>query len=261
MPSSSPVTVQKQWTLIKSGPFYGRMTNINNGVMFATIATSLPASTTIGVPVGPSMPVMLGPGENLYTRVFEYPSDVQMDEEMILIASPPLSLVTDSGGLYQRLRVDVDQTSFFQGKQYRSFRELNLAAGATRIIKNVVAVNTVLYDLSLTLDSGSIRLSVVSGGTEGGSFSEVMPIIRKNTMTDAPNVPSQNVCTTGGTLTGGTVIDISRVVSPGATAQQISVGSKAFDQRGVMPGTYYWKLENIGTAAATGVISFFWEER
>lgn len=255
------VAVASTWTLIQTGPYSGRLSDINSRGMYVVAAPSLPAESVTGVYIGLSMPFSLPPGINLYARTYSGSAIARVDTELVMVASPPLQLLTDSGGSKQRIRVDSDQTSFWQGKQYRSFRELNLAAGATRIIKNVVAVNTVLYDLSLTLDSGSIRLSIVSGGTEGGDFSEVMPIIRKNTMTDAPNVASQNVSTTGGTLTGGTVIDVSRVVSPGATAQQVSVGSKPFDQRGVAPGTYYWKLENFGTGAATGVISFFWEER
>lgn len=257
----SSVSVTSAWTLVQAGPYSGRLTDINSRGMYVVASASMPAESTPGVYVGMAMPFSIPPGVNLYAKTYSGSATVRVDAELIMVASPPLGLLTDRGGASQRLRVDVDQTSFWQGKQYRSFMELNLAAGATRIIKNVVTVNTILYDLSLTLDSGSIRMSIVSGGTEGGTFSEVMPIIRKNTMTDAPNVASQNVSTTGGTLTGGTVIDISRVVSPGATAQQISVGSKPFDQRGVAPGTYYWKLENIGTGAATGVISFFWEER
>ncbi|MNG29439.1 hypothetical protein D3C84_1148650 [compost metagenome] len=61
-------------------------------------------------------------------------------------------------------------------------------------------------------------------------------------------------------MSGGTVIDIVRIVAANATAQQTSVGSKAFDQRGVGAGTYYWRLENISNATATGTFSGFWAE-
>lgn len=165
------------------------------------------------------------------------------------------------GGPYARLRVDPDQTSFWEGLQYRTFREISIASGTTAVFKVVVPVDTVLYDVSLTLDAGAIRLRTVSGGTEGGTFSTPLPILRKNTMTDAPNIPAQNAITTGGTHTDGTDIDVIRLVVAGATAQQSSIGSKAYDQRGVGPGTYYWKLENISNSTATGVFSAFWEER
>lgn len=179
------------------------------------------------------------------------------------VVRPTADLLTDGGyGDAARLRVDPDQTSFWQGLQYRTFREINIPNGATLVLRVNAAVNTVLYDVSLTLDAGAVRLRTMTGGTEGGAFSEALPIIRKNTMTDCPLIPAQNAITAGGTHAGGTDIDIIRLVAANATAQQSSVGSKAFDQRGVGPGVYYWVLTNIApSGAATGVFSSFWEER
>jgi hypothetical protein len=174
----------------------------------------------------------------------------------------PSVLYTDGGfGPYSRLRVDVDQTSFWQGLQYRSFREINIPSGTTEVIKVVVPVNTVLFDVSLTLDASSVRLRTLSGGTAGGTFGTILPVLRKSTMTDTPVILAQNSLSSGGTHSGGSDIDVIRLVVAGATAQQSSVGSKPYDQRGVGPGTYYWRLENIGNAAATGVFSCWWEER
>lgn len=174
----------------------------------------------------------------------------------------PSKLYTDGGfGAAARMRVDQDQTSFWQGLQYRSFREVNIPSGATEVIKVVAPVNTVLFDVSLTLDASAVRLRTVSGGTAGGTFGVTLPVLRKNNMTDCPVIPAQNSLFSGGTHSGGVDIDVIRLVVAGATAQQTSVGSKAYDQRGVSPGTYYWRLENIGNSAATGVFSCWWEER
>lgn len=263
MPSATPVIAGVQWTLVQQGPFSGRLTNLRGGVVFARVATSTPADDAGAVQVVASIDVFLAPGENLYARSYSNPVPVQVDPELVMVAHPPLVLMTNRGGDYARLRVDPDQTSFWEGKQYRTFYELNVPAGQSRVFKAVVGVNTVLFDVSLVLDSGSVRLRTVAGGTEGGSFSEALPIIRKNTMTDCPVVSSSNVLTTGGTLNLSGAIDIDRIrlVAANATAQQSSVGSKNFDQRGVAPGTYYWNLENFGSGAATGVFSGFWEER
>ena len=46
-----------------------------------------------------------------------------------------------------------------------------------------------------------------------------------------------------------------RVVAANATAQQSSVGTKQFDQRGVGVATYYWRIENFGSGTATGTFS------
>ena len=180
------------------------------------------------------------------------------------IAHPPFDLLTDGGsGPSRRLRVDVGETDFFAGRQARTFREFNIAAGTTLVLKIVVPVNTILHQQSVELDSGSIRITNASGGTEGGTFSETLPVILKNNMTDrpAPFYVAQNVFTAGGTHTGGFVFDIHRVVSATATAQQSTVGNIVGDERGVAPGTYYVRYENFGSAAATGTLAFLWSER
>lgn len=262
MPSLAPVTITSAWAAVQSGPFTGRISNLSGAQLYVRVATELPTSLDGSVPLTVGMSVQLAPGETLYARAYDRDGLIQVDPELVTVASPPLDMLTDNGGNYMRLRVDPDQTSFWQGTQYRTFREINIANAATEVLKIVVPVNTVLYDVSLTLDAGAIRLRTVSGGTEGGTFSTALPILRKNTMTDAPVIPAQNIITTGGTHTGGTDIDVIRLVVANATAQQTSVGSKAFDQRGVGPGTYYWKLQNIAASgAATGVFSSFWEER
>lgn len=261
MPSLAPITVTAAWVAVQSGPFTGRISNLSGAQLYVRVATSLPTSLDGAVPLAVGMSVQLAPGEVLYARAYERDGLIQVDPELVTVASPPLGMLTDNGGDYMRLRVDPDQTSFWQGTQYRTFREISIAQGTTAVFKVVVPVDTVLYDVSLTLDAGAIRLRTVAGGNEGGTFGTPLPILRKNTMTDAPNIPAQNAIATGGTHTGGTDIDIIRLVVAGATAQQSSVGSKAYDQRGVGPGSYYWKLENISNSTATGVFSAFWEER
>ena len=65
----------------------------------------------------------------------------------------------------------------------------------------------------------------------------------------------------GGTVTGGTVVEVVRVVAANSTAQQSTVGGSVADERGLPAGTYHLKLENISNGAAKGVYSLFWEER
>ena len=261
MPSLAPITVTTAWIAVQAGPFTGRISNLSGVQLYVRVATALPTGLEGSVPLTSGMSVQLAAGETLYARAYSSAGTIQVDPELIMVASPPLVLMTDQGGDYARLRVDLDQTSFWQGRQYRTFRELNIPTGATSVFKVVVPVNTVLFDVSLTLDAGAIRMRTVLGGTEAGTFGTPLPIIRENAMTDAPNIPAQNVVTTGGTHTGGTEIDVIRLVAAGATAQQTSVGSKAYDQRGIGPGSYYWKFENISNAAATGAFTSFWEER
>lgn len=181
----------------------------------------------------------------------------------------PHDLYTSSNEKYRRFRVDVAQTGFFEGREFRSFKELSITAGATLVFRITVPVNTILQNVRLALDAGSVKLRTVSGGTPTGPFSESLPIIPKNTMTGgvhpAPPTPlytAQNTIESGATgLTGGVDIDILRLVVANASGQSSSVGATVDDSRGVGPGTYYWVFNNFGTGTATGVFSTFWEER
>lgn len=181
-----------------------------------------------------------------------------------VIAHPPFDLMTDGGdGPNRRLRVDVGQTSFFGGREFRTFREFNIAAGQTLVVKVVVPINAILFEQSMELDSGSLRITNATGGTPGGSFSETLPVIGKNNMTERPTplYTSQIVFTAGGTHTGGFIFDIHRAVAASATAQQSTVGRTVGDERGIGAATYYVRYENIGSGAATGTFWFIWEER
>lgn len=189
--------------------------------------------------------------------------------------SPPLNggvsndMLTSSMATYRRLRVDVGQTGFFEGREFRTFKELNISAGATLVMRVIVPVNTILQNVRISLDDGSLKLRTVAGGTPAGSFAEALPIIPKNTMTGglfpAPPLPlyvAQNSISSGATgLSGGIDIDVLRIVVANASGQASSVGSAVDDSRGVGPGTYYWVFTNFGSGAATGVFSSFWEER
>lgn len=181
-----------------------------------------------------------------------------------VIAHPPFDLLTDHGtGPNRRLRVDIGQTGFFAGKEFRTFREFSIAAGQTLVLKITVPINAILESQGIELDSGSIRITNATAGTPGGSFSETLPVIGKNNMSERP-LPlytSQIGFTAGGTHTGGFIFDIHRVVAATATAQQSTVGNVVGDERGVAAGTYYVRYENIGSGTATGTFWFIWEER
>lgn len=175
----------------------------------------------------------------------------------------PHDFYTSTKELYRRVKVDPGQTSFHDGREFRTFYEFSIAAGASVYIQANVNVDTILYDVSCIVDAGSIRVRTYAGSTGTGTYSTPLPILPKNTMSirSTPIYPAQNTLFTGGTgVTGGTVIDTVRVVAANATAQQTSVGSKAFDQRGVGAATYYWRLENFSSGTATGVFSGWWAE-
>ncbi len=164
---------------------------------------------------------------------------------------------------YRRLAVDVAQTGFFEGREFRSFIELNIAAGQTQVLKFIAPVDFILFEQSLVLDSGSIRFSASASGTPSGTFDTLLPIIGKNRMANRaqPYYEPQISIATGGQHTGGTELEVVRLVAAGSTAQESSVGGIQSTERGLPAGTFYLRFQNFGNGAATGVYSLFWEER
>lgn len=183
------------------------------------------------------------------------------DATEMVVAYPPVKLLTDGDGPYARLRVDVAQTGFFAGREFRTFRRLSIPAAGSLVVRAVVPVDVILFSLALEMTDGWVDIETVVGGTPSGVWAETLPIFRRNNMAVAPVVVPQVVLTAGGTHTGGTILDAMAARSSGATAQASSVGNGITDERGIAPGTYYFRLTNPGSGTATGVWRAWWEER
>lgn len=172
----------------------------------------------------------------------------------------PHYLYTSEKERYRRLRVDVAQTGFFEGREFRTFYEFNVPAGTSQYIRVIAATDVIVHSLSLSVDEGSLRLSTIAGATTSGTYSTPLPVIPKNNMAERPTpvFSSSTELSTGGSLTGGTVIDVVRAVN---AKKDSSIGLDAGSERGIAAGTYFFKLENFGLTVSTGVLSAWWEER
>ena len=176
-------------------------------------------------------------------------------------AYPPKVLMTDGDGSYARLRVDVGQTGFFAGREFRVLREINILSGATEVLKIVSPINTILYAFGVDLTLSQLRVELVAGGTESGAFNGVITPLKTNQMTTASSYASQVTFATGGSHTGGTVIDAFDIVSGSnvnkATVQQVDESQPL----GFGAGTYYIRMHNTDGATANGFLKLRYEER
>lgn len=125
-------------------------------------------------------------------------------------------------------------------------------------------VNVILFDLSFDIVSGRLRVETVAGGTPGGDFNETLPIFNRNNTTEVPfpkPVP-QTVLTAGGTLAGGTVLDLVLIQAGSNQGNQRSttIGGSQGDERGIGPGTYHFRL-SATVETVVGVMHSRWEER
>lgn len=176
-------------------------------------------------------------------------------------AYPPTVLMTDNDGPYARMRVDVGQTGFFAGREAYTFYEFSIPTGQSQVIKVVSLSDTIVQIFSVELDLASIRVELVVGGTEGGTFSTSLPIFKSNTMTTASAYVPQVTMAYGGTHTGGTVVDLLTAIS-GDKLQKSTAATATEDLPVAFPaGTYYIRITNTDGATATGIFRARWEER
>ena len=125
----------------------------------------------------------------------------------------------------------------------------------------IAPCNTIVQRFSVELDLAAIRLELVAGGTEGGTFGTALPIFKSNTMSTASNYAPQVTMNQGGTHTGGTVVDLLRAIS-GDKLQKATAATVTEDfSVGFSAGTYYIRLINTDGATASGIFRARWEER
>lgn len=184
----------------------------------------------------------------------------------------PPELITSTKEGYGRVRVDQGQTGFYEGREMRTFYEFSIPANNVQTLKFVSPINFMLFEQSLSVDAGSVRLEAFVNATEIATFNTTLPVIGKNRMSTRPTpfYTSQVTVTTHATpvalgsainTTSATRTDLSRIVAANATAQQQSVSGGTQSERGLPAGTYYVRLHNFGSGNATGVYSLIWEER
>jgi hypothetical protein len=178
-----------------------------------------------------------------------------------------INLLTGQSDETTRLRVDVSQTGFWEGREFRISVPLSIPAATPVVLKFVSPINFILESQGLTCDEQGILFQAYRStqGTEGGSFSTEVPIYSNNFQSTSPTYAHQATITTGGTFTpdgGQQSVETVRVKTAGATAQQSTVGGSVRGERGLAAGAYYLKFSNLtGSGTAQGVYSLIFEER
>jgi hypothetical protein len=158
-----------------------------------------------------------------------------------------------------RLQVDVGQTGFFTGREFRTFYEFSIPTAQTIYIKAVANTDTFVQQFLVDLFTADLRVELIAGGTEGGTFSTSLPILRVNGTNTS--YESQVVMSTGGTQSGGVVQDVIQLYAVSNPAKGSAVEVSTDSVLGFPAGTFYIKLQNINSVTATGIFKARWEER
>lgn len=170
-----------------------------------------------------------------------------------------------------RVKVDVAQTGFEQGRQYRISYEFDIPNGSSRVIKFDSPIDFILQGQNLAVDDGAVLFRAFRSAdvTDNGGFVTIIPVIGINIMSIADPYVGQVTLSTDGTITPDTpppgvlslAVETIRLRSPTASGQRTTIGETIGDERGLPAGSYYLEFTNIAASgAATGVYSLRWEE-
>lgn len=178
-------------------------------------------------------------------------------------------VLTSAKEKIRRLQVDVGNTGFFDGREFRYFREFSIPTGGSLFIRvTVPELGIILRLQSLTVDTGAVRFrawrdATVTGATWTEPASPSSGIFANNNLPSAPEYTRLTVIEESvvGTISGGAVAEVKRVRSAGATAQRTSVGSQFQGERGIGAGSYILQLENLQNETSTGTYDLIFEER
>lgn len=171
-----------------------------------------------------------------------------------------------------RIQVDVAQTAFWQGRQFRISHEYNIANGSAQVLRFSSPVDFLLQFQRLSCDEGAVLFRAFRevDGTPGGTYGTAIPVFGNNVTSTAPAYAMQATVMTGGTFTPDSppagiqsaAAETIRLRVANASGQQTSVSGSASDERGLFAATYYLQMTNIaGSGAARGVFDLRWEER
>lgn len=140
---------------------------------------------------------------------------------------------------------------FYEKKQFRAYKEFT----ANTVVKAVFAKPFYLTSQVLYCDAGAAKVTVSTGGTEGGVFVDMPTKFCKYLIEGA--VTGSTTITTGGTVTIGNEREVMRVAcGTGGNAQTAATSLTSI--RALPAGTYYITITVTGTTS--GIYSLEWEE-
>lgn len=180
----------------------------------------------------------------------------------------PSDMFTSDLPAVRRLQVDVSQTGFWAGREFRSFYEYAVTALVPQVIIKVVVPpalhGIIVQRLTVSCYQGGTLVRAWRNGTEGGVYT-ALPVIPNNAIPDVHVPPAAQVTiTTGGTLSGMTIkTDATVALANSAGPSNTTVINAIEKERGLPPGTYYVELTRVlgTTADALGIVNALWEER
>ena len=182
----------------------------------------------------------------------------------------PSDILTSPKEVVRRVQVDPGNTGFCDGREFRYFREMTVAANTSAWIRvTVPSEGIIIKEQDIFVDDGAVRFRAwrnltISGVTWTAPASPASGLYPNNGLPSAEPWSISTTIENGGnhtTINGGTVSEIHRVRSSGATAQRISVGQTNTSERGIPLGVYHLQFEALSGQPTTVIYDLRFEER
>ena len=174
--------------------------------------------------------------------------------------NPKTGFFEQAHGMRGRIFVDTGSVDPTDNRDYFMFHEFSVASASTEVVKVVITGDTVMNAFSIKLMAGKGKVEIVAGGTEGGTFNQAVAIFPTNGMSTATPRASTTTMTSGGTLTGGTTMDLF-LVNTGDNVNQSSGITVGEDFAiGFPAGTYYIRITNTDNSTTSGLVKALWTE-
>ena len=183
----------------------------------------------------------------------------------------PQDVWTSDQEKFRRLRVDVGQTGFFEGREFRMVRKIVVPAATPRVFRFTSTVDFILFEQHLAVTTGDLEYYAwrSTQGTPSGTFTNIpVPPIGKNISANfrdygAGRYTSNVTIASGGDFIPTDVevyVDYDRAKTSSATAQRQSVSGGDDSVRYLAAGTYYLKITSLD-GTSEGRFAIAWEER
>lgn len=154
------------------------------------------------------------------------------------------------------LMVCMQSMGFWQGKQFRCYRQITAAGAGTAQFRFTCARDFLLNAQQLYCDDGRIEVKIFTGATPSGVWTPIATTNAKNRIGAAALYVNQNVPEAGGTFTGGTEREL--LIADSGAGQGVGYENRILGDRGLPAGTYYFTATFPGAVSA--LYAFEWEE-
>lgn len=167
----------------------------------------------------------------------------------------PSDILTSEQAEVRRLQVDVSQTGFWAGREFRIFKDLVI--GATPFVARIVIPSSIkgiiVHHLSLSCYQGGIHLKAWRDGTPGGVWT-AETVFPNNLIPDVSGYTGVTTVESGGTLTGPTIQSDSVVAFANETGKSnTTTATSITGERGLSPGTYYLEFSRVTGVSVDGL--------